>query len=185
MKRLKKTLLFIQITSLIASNLLVPIYSIYVKGVGGDLLTAGTAIAINYAVVGALVILSGRFANKHHTEKIQLILGYLLSGFASFCFMLTKNPTQLFLSMAVSGVAIAIISPSFSGLYSKNIEEGKHTSSWGDYWGLTYWGAAIASIIAGVVSQHYGFNAIFILMMVLNGLSALGAMYLYFLPGKK
>ena len=99
--------------------------------------------------------------------------------------MLTKNPTQLFLSMTVSGIAIAIVSPAFSGLYSKNIEEGKHTSSWGDYWGLTYWGAAIASVIAGVVSQHYGFNAIFILMMVLNGFSALGAIYLYFLPGKK
>ena len=177
--------MFIQITSLIASNVLAPIYSVYVKGVGGDLLTAGTTIAVNYAVVGALVIASGRFANKHHTEKIQLILGYVLSDFAALCFMLTKNPTQLFLSMTVSGIAIAIVSPAFSGLYSKNIEEGKHTSSWGDYWGLTYWGAAIASVIAGVVSQHYGFNAIFILMMVLNGFSALGAIYLYFLPGKK
>ena len=177
--------MFIQITSLIASNVLAPIYSVYVKGVGGDLLTAGTTIAVNYAVVGALVIASGRFANKHHTEKIQLILGYVLSDFAALCFMLTKNPTQLFLSMTVSGRAIAIVSPAFSGHYSKNIEEGKHTSSWGDYWGLTYWGAAIASVIAGVVSQHYGFNAIFILMMVLNGFSALGAIYLYFLPGKK
>jgi MFS family permease len=185
MKRIKKTLLFIQITSLIASNLLVPIYAVYVKDVGGDLLTAGTAIALNYCVVGALVIASGRFANKYHTERIQLVLGYLLSGIAALCFMLTKSPTQLFFSMIVSGVSISIIAPSFSGLYSKNIEEGKHTSSWGDYWGLTYWGAAIASVIAGVVSQRYGFDAIFIIMMVLNGLSALGAVYLYFLPRKR
>lgn len=181
MKKVIQALLFIQIANLIASNLLVPIYSVYVKGVGGNLLTAGTAIAINYCVVGTLVIISGNFANKHHSEKIQLIIGYLLSSVAALCFLLTKNPAQLFLSMTISGISIAIIAPAFSGLYSKNIEQGKHTSSWGNYWGLTYWGAAIASIIAGVVSQGYGFDAIFILMIVFNILSTLGATYLYFL----
>jgi MFS family permease len=184
-KRTKQTLLFIQLTSIIASNLLAPIYAVYVKGIGGDLMTAGTAIAMNYAVIGALVIASGRFANKHHTEKIQLIIGYFLSAFAAYCYVITKNPTQLFFTQIVSGISIAIISPAFSGLFSKNIEEGKHTASWGDYWGLTYWGAAVTAITAGFVSQNYGFNAVFFFMMGLNGMSALGALYLYFLPSKK
>lgn len=184
MRTTLKTLLFIQIANLIASNLLAPIYAVYVKGVGGDLLVAGMAIAINYGIVGALVILSGRYANKHHTEKIQLVIGYALSGLAALCFMLTKNTLQLFLSMVVSGVSVAIVAPAFSGLYSKNIIQGEHTSSWGNYWGLTYWGAAIAAVITGIVSQQYGFNAVFTLMIVLNGLSALGALYLFFLPSK-
>lgn len=185
MKSVIKTLLFIQIANLIASNLLAPIYAVYVKGVGGDLLTAGTTIAINYCVVGALVIISGRLANTYHTEKAQLIIGYLLAAFAALSLLLTNTPVQLFLSMVISGISIAVVAPVFSGLYSKNIEQGKHTAFWGDYWGLTYWGAAFASVLSGIVSQRYGFNAIFILMIVLNSLSALGAVYLFFLPAKK
>ena len=83
--------------------------------------------------------------------------------------------------MVVSGFSIAVIAPAFSGLYSKNIEKDRHASSWGNYWGLTYWGAAIASLLSGIVSQHYGFNTVFILMMILDFLSALGALYLNFL----
>lgn len=185
MKKIKNTLLFIQVFNITASNLLGPVYAVYVKKIGGNLLTAGVAYAISMAVIGTLIVVSGRFASKYHTEKLQLIIGYTLAIFVAFGYMIIRTPFELFLLEILAGLSIAISQPAFSGIYSSRAEVGKHTSSWGDYLGMAYWAAAAASLYAGYVSQRFGFSSLFISMMILNGLSALGAIYYYFLTDKK
>ncbi len=177
-------LLFIQFFNLFADNLLGPVYAVYVKGIGGDLLTAGGALALNLAVVGSLIILSGRIANKYHTEKLQLILGYSIGVLVAAGYLVIKTPIELFFIQILSGLSIAIAQPAFSGIFSSKLEKGKHTSSWGDYLGLTYWAAAISALSSGFITQSFGFPALFYSMMITQGLSVLGAIYLYYLPTK-
>ncbi|MDO8429147.1 MAG: MFS transporter [Candidatus Daviesbacteria bacterium] len=184
MKKIKTTLIIIQVLNLLASNLLGPIYATYVKGLGGDLLTAGGAIALNFVVIGLLIIISGRVADKYHTEKIQLILGYSLAVLAAFGFMIINSPIQLFIVEAIAGVSIALSIPAFSGLFSSVVETGKHASSWGDYLGMTYFAAAISAFGSGFIAQNFGFSALFITMIIINGLSVVGAIYLYFADSK-
>lgn len=184
MQKLKNTLLFIQVSNLFASNLMGPIYAVYVKGIGGDLLTAGSALALDFAVIGSLIIISGRIANKYHTEKLQLILGYFIAIFVAAGYMLIKDTTGLFIVEILAGISIAIAQPAFSGLYSSKLEGNRHTASWGDYLGLTYWAGALSAFSSGFIAQKFGFSAVFISMMILNGLSALGALYFYSLPEK-
>lgn len=184
MKKIRNTLLFIQVFNITASNFLGPVYAVYVKKIGGDLLTAGATYAISMAVIGSLIVVSGRFANKYHTEKLQLILGYTLAIFVAFGYLIIRTPNELFLLEILAGLSIAISQPAFSGIYSSKTEEGKYTSSWGDYLGMAYWAAAFAALYAGYVSQQFGFSALFISMMILNGLSVIGAIYYYFLTDK-
>lgn len=184
MRKIKNILLFIQLANILASNLLGPIYTAYVNGIGGDLLTAGSALAIDYAVIGALIILSGRLANKYHTEKLQLIVGYILATVVGYGFMIVQNPAQLFIVEIFAGLSIAISSPAFSGIFSAMVESGKHTSHWGDFLGYSYFIAAFAAFFAGILSQNFGISAVFVVMIVVNGLSAIGAIYFYFLTDK-
>ncbi len=185
MKKIVYTLLFIQFFNLFADNLLGPVYAVYVKGIGGDLLTAGGALALNLAVIGTLIILSGRIANKYHTEKLQLILGYSLGVLVAVGYLIIQNPIQLFLVQILSGLSIAIAQPAFSGIFSSRLKEGSHTSSWGDYLGLTYWAAALSALSSGFIAQTFGFPALFYSMMITQGLSVLGAVYLFYLPNRE
>ena len=184
MKKVIYILLFIQFFNLFAGNLLGPVYAIYVKGIGGDLLTAGSALALNLAIIGSLIILSGRIANKYHTEKLQLILGYSIGVLVAVGYLIIQTPMQLFFVQILSGLSIAIAQPASSGIFSARLEKGQHTSSWGDYLGLTYWAAALSALSSGFISQNFGFPALFYSMIITQGLSVLGAIYLYYLPSK-
>ena len=80
--------------------------------------TAGSALALDFAIIGTLIVVSGRIANKYHTEKLQLIVGYALAIIVAFGYMVIQTPTQLFLIEMLAGLSIAIAQPAFSGLYT-------------------------------------------------------------------
>ena len=55
MRRIEHLLIFNQLFNVLASNLLAPVYTTYVKKLGGDLMTAGFAVAINAVVIGIVI----------------------------------------------------------------------------------------------------------------------------------
>lgn len=179
MRRIEHLLIFNQLFNVLASNLLAPVYTTYVKKLGGDLVTAGFAVAINAVVMGIVILISGRFAQKYHSERLELVIGYVLLMLAAAGYLAIKTPDQLFFVQIISGVGSAIAQPSFNGLLSSVIRRGSYTIEWADYLGIAYFVIGIASIIAGVVAQNFGFNVLFYIMILSEGISVIGAIYLY------
>lgn len=179
MKRIEYILVFNQLFNVLANNLLTPVYTTFVKKIGGDLLTAGIAIGLNAAVMGLVILISGKVAQRYHTERLELVVGYTVLLLASVGYLRISSPFQLFLVQMISGLGLAIAQPSFNGSFSAIIKRGNYTMEWADYLGIAYFVIALAAIISGILTQVFGFTALFILMITAQGVSVLGAIYLY------
>lgn len=179
MRRIEHLLIFNQLFNVLSSNLLAPVYTTYVKHLGGDLMTAGFAVAINAVVIGIVILISGRFAQKYHSERLELVIGYMLMMLAACGYLVIKTPEQLFFIQIISGFGLAIAQPSFNGSLSSVIKRGNYTIEWADYLGIAYFVIGIASMVAGIVAQNFGFNTLFYIMIASEGVSVIGAIYLY------
>jgi len=169
----------ISVFEVIARNLFSPVFAVYVLRIGGDLLASGTALAIETVVVGVFIIIFGRLASKHHTEKLQLTLGYGLTALIYLGYIFVETPHQLFILQAVAGVAAALEVPAFSGLFSALQEKDKHAKGWGDYLGVMNFISAGALIASGAIAQQYGFNTLFYAMFGFQLFCMFGAIALF------
>jgi len=184
MNKILKLILTVAFFSYFSENLLVPVYAVFTEKIGGDLFTAGSALALSYALIGIGIFISGRFAEKHHTEKLQMAIGLAINMFVIIGYMNIKSPFGLYVAFIFSGLAISISQPAFSGLYSSVIQDGKHTSRWGDMYGLIYLTSAISAFVSGLITQQFGFTALFYLMLFTEGLALIGSLYLLRTPEK-
>ena len=182
MRKIVNLLLIINFFNYFSENLLVPVYAVFTNKIGGDLFTAGSALAVSYAVIGIGIIISGKFAEKYHTEKLQMVVGLAMDMLVIIGYINVKSPFGLYVAFVFSGLAIAISQPAFSGLFSSVIPEGKHTSRWGYMYGLIYFTSAVSALVSGFVTQQFGFTALFYLMLFTAGLALLGSLYLLRLP---
>lgn len=171
-------LLGMQFFNIAANNLLAPVYAVFVKKIGGDLITAGTTLAINYIIIGFAVIVSGKFAEKYHTQKLQLVLGCGLGVLAGFSYLIISTSIELYFVQVLAGLSYAIYQPGFGGIFSDKLK-GKFSSGWGYYIGITYLAAGFAVFYSGFVTQWLGFNALFISFIVSQSLALAAATYLF------
>jgi MFS-type transporter involved in bile tolerance (Atg22 family) len=182
MKRLIRLLFVIEFFNTLAYGLLSPVLAVYVKKLGGNLFTAGLATAIATIVTGLLIAIVGRIAERQKSEKLFMVIGYLVASLAAVGFLVITTTWQLYIVEIISGISIALIQPSLQGLYSAALEDGKHTSGWGDFTGFLYVVAAFSALYSGFVSQTFGFTALFASMLVAQLASVVGSIYLYRLP---
>jgi MFS family permease len=178
-RRMMLILYIISVFEVISRNLFGPLYAVYVSTLGGDLIASGAAVAINTAIVGVFIIISGRIASKYHTEKHQLVLGYGLSTLVYLGYIFIDTPMQLFALEAISGIATAIEVPAFSGLFSALQKRGKHSRGWGDFLGSMNLISAGALLASGAIAQTYGFNALFLTMFGFQSVCMIAAIFLF------
>ncbi len=181
---MKKGLIILLLTSgffTFAGGLFGPIYAIFVEEIGGDLLTAGGAVAAYAIVSGVLIYLIGRWEDRvEHQEKLVLI-GYGLSAVGYFGYLFVQVPWHLFAVQIVFGLGAAISTPAYDSLYSKFLDEGKFASEWGAWEASTSIIGGVAAILGAWLATLYGFHALFVVML---GLSLLGLAVLSFLLKK-
>jgi MFS family permease len=179
LSRLIMVLYLISVLEVVARNLFGPFYAVYVERIGGDPISSGTAVAINSAVVGLFIVIFGRVAARYKTEKLQMVIGFGISALVYLSYIFIDHPWQLFILEAISGIAVALSLPAFSGLYSAALEKGKHSSDWGDYFGFMNLVSAVTLFSSGVVVQKLGFNTLFVMMFIFQLLGMLASIYLF------
>ncbi len=173
MKKELKILNTVSAMFIFATGLLGPIYAVYVEGIGGDLITTGTAYSIYAIASGALIFFLSKWENHlKHKEKI-MIFGYLLGCLGFLGYLFVGNATGLFIVQLILGLATAIRVPIFDSLYSKNLDRGKYTSEWGVWESLNLIFIGISAIAGAFIANAYGFDALFITMFAVSFLGAI------------
>ena len=168
MKKTLKILLSTAAVSLLAGGLFGPIYAVFVKEIGGDLLTAGTAYATFAIAAGVLIFFISRWEDHvKHKEKL-VIGGYALGCIGFIGLLLVKKPMDLFIVQIIFGVAEAIGTPAYDGLYSKFLDKGKYASEWGMWESMNWIVLGIAAATGGAIAHTYGFRTLFMIMLVLS-----------------
>ena len=145
-----------------------PIYAIFVKNVGGDILAAGSAWAIFLLVSGIGIFLMGRVQDKFKSDKKFILLGYSFNSLGFLGYYFVSNVIQLFLVQVVLGIGTMIVVPARDSFYTKYLEKGKFPSQWAAWESLWFIVAGIASFTGAFLTKIFGFKFLFLVMFFLS-----------------
>ncbi len=178
MKNILKILLMSSFLITLAGGLLGPIYAIFVKEIGGNLITAGGAYAIFSISSGILIFIFAKLEDKIKHQEYVLIFGRVISVIGFIGYLFVQNPIHLFIVQAIFGIATAVKNPVYDSLYSKNLQKGKFASQWGTFESMSAITIGIAAITGSLIAQKFGFKTLFIVMLAFSILSLLSTLLL-------
>lgn len=166
---MRKLLLITDAFYLLSGGLLGPIYALYVKKIGGDLLDASNAFALFMITAAIVVFLLASWEDKSKHQKKFVIAGYGIGVIGYGGYLLVNSPLSLFIVQAVLGLSIALKDPAYDALFSNS---QKHLAmAWGEWEALDYLALGIGALAGGYIAQELGFPALLWCMFVLSVIS--------------
>ena len=72
-----------------------PLYAVFVKKIGGDVLDIGWIFLVYMITVGIVAYIAGRLGDKIKESEYLVAAGYLIRAVGFFCYTLIANPIQL------------------------------------------------------------------------------------------
>jgi MFS family permease len=112
-----------------------------------------------------------------HQEKL-LVIGRFLAIIGFIGYLLVETPIHLFIVQIIFGVSTAVVTPAFDSLYSKNLTKGKFASQWGAWESMYAIATGISAIIGAFIAREFGFDILFILMLIFSIISFIVSLYL-------
>jgi MFS family permease len=159
-----------------------PIQAVFVQEIGGDILDAALASSFFAIAAGFVVLVSGKFADKHRHKQKLVAFGYALTGMGFLMYLHVDSVYTLFAVQIWVGMSQAFTTPAFDALYTANLGSSKKQSSrWGLWEAGNYFSIALGGLVGGLTAKYAGFDALFILMAAICFTSAL---YLRSVPNK-
>lgn len=152
----------------IAEAMLGPIYAIFVKNIGGDILAAGGAWSVFMLVSGFGIFLMGKIQDKTKKVKIFIILGYSITSLGFLGYIFISNVAQLFLVQILLGIGTMILVPARDTFYTEYLEKGKFASQWAAWESLWFIIAGIGALVGAFIADRFGFRVLFIVMFIFS-----------------
>lgn len=165
-------------------GMLGPLFALFAKNIGGDILEISWAWAIYLFVTGVSMILVGKLSDKIIKKEILMIIGYFLNAIFTFGYLLVLTPLHLFIIQAGLGVAWAFATPTWDALYAKHEDRKNEGVMWGFADGLPRIASAFSIIIGGFIVSYYSFNVLFFTMGILQIIAALYQTKIFFIKNK-
>ena len=145
-----------------------PLYGIYIKNIGGDVLDAGSAWAIFMIISGIGMMIMGKIQDKLKREKLFIIIGYCLQSFVFLCYIFVSNVAQLYIIQILLGISMTIQLPALNSFYTKYLDKGKYAFEWAAWEGMYFTISGIGAFIGGIIVKLYSFVYFFVIMFVLS-----------------
>lgn len=163
-------------------GLVSPILAIFIKDnlVGGTIMAAGVASMIFLITHSLLQLL---FAYKFNPkDRIwMLILGTVLITLVPFGYIFSTHIYHIYLVEFIFGVGAAFAYPSWSSLFTSNLEKGKRGFQYSIYSSSVGLGTAITAGVGAWLAERIGFEIVF----AITGLLAIIGLIILFGLEKK
>jgi len=159
-----KLLLLTSILIHSGANLLAPIYAIFIKEIGGNLIDAGIAIGIYALLKGVFYFLIGKINEDRVSKKVMMFAGYTIMGLGYAAYVFANKPLDVFVIQGILSLGETIINPSWSAIIATSLEKGKERHLYSHFFGYRSIFEGIAAITGGLFAMKFGFNVIFGIM---------------------
>jgi MFS family permease len=166
MNRVIRLLLWLDGFFFFSVGLLGPIYAIFVEQIGGDILDAGITFAVYSIGIGVFAWIVSRLEDRIKYQPAFLLIGYAIRALGIAGYLFVHSPMQLFLVQAIVAIGIALNSPVYDALFSKNLDRSRAASEWGDWEAMHYITTGVAAIVGAWIADSFGFRALLITMFV-------------------
>lgn len=183
-----KTLISSDVVLNIGWGLLGPIFAIFIlKDIAiGDVQEAakiaGFASLVYWLVKSFLQIPIGIYLDKSREEKDDfwfMVLGTFLSGFIPFGYLISSLPWHIYLCQIVYAIGMAMVIPSWSGIFTRHIDKGQEAFEWGLESTALGFGVGVAGAIGGLMVAIFGFKTVFLLVGSFTFLSVFLLLLIY------
>lgn len=182
--KILKSLVLSDILLISAFGLMSPVFAVYVSDqiIGGSLIVVGIAESIYLLTKSLLQIPIGVIIDNTEGEKIDFwlaISGSLLMSISAFLYTATTLPIHIYLIQFLMGIGAAMAFPSWMGLFTRNMEEGKESLVWSLHSTSSEIGSAIAAFLGGVISDKLGFKDLFVFVGLISLLGTFLIVFIY------
>lgn len=162
-----KILLTTSIFSNLAGGLFGPIYALFVKEIGGDILNAGAAWAIYLIFTGLFTIIFSNSLAARFSKENLIFTGYFLHAVGTFGFLLVDDPIMLFIVQAYQGLTIALLNPAWDAVFSLALDKKKELKEWSLWEGTVPIVRGIAALLGSYIAFQFSFKTLFFIMGLL------------------
>lgn len=144
-----------------------PIFAIFLTNhiQGGNVKVAGFAAAVYWIVQCLVVIPAGKYLDKNHGEKDDLlfiVIGNILAALAVFGYIFSRLPWHIYFLQAVYALGMGMNIPGFTAIFTRHIDKGKEAFSWSARAALIGFGAGVAGALGGIIANRFGFRTLFL-----------------------
>jgi predicted MFS family arabinose efflux permease len=154
---------YILINALIIVNagFMMPLWSDFVKHIGGDIRTAGKAVLLFSMILGGVTCIAGNIESRLNKDRFFMIASQAVMCVGYLGYFFVQHPYQLYMVQIVLGVGGAFQSPVLCSLYQKSIPKGKTSHYWGIWNGLYQIAIGIGALLGAYIVHHAGYRDMF------------------------
>lgn len=172
-----KTLILADAALLAGFGFIWPIFAIFIDEYieGGDVRVAGFATSIYWIVLSLVLIPFGKYLDRNHGEKDDLyfiIIGNALGAAAVFGFIFASLPWHIYLLQGIYAIGMGMNIPGYTAIFTRHIDKGKEALSWSTRAASVGIGAGVAGALGGTIVHYFGFNVLFLGVVILLLISA-------------
>lgn len=182
MNRTLKLLIISDIFVFSGFGLIAPILSIFINDhlVGGSIFSAGLASTI-FLITHALLqmLFSYKFCPKDRLWMLKL--GTAVIALVPFGYIFSTSIYHIYIVEFVYGVGAAFAYPSWSSLFTANLEKGKRGFQYSIYSSSVGVGTAITAALGALIAEKTSFEVVFILTGII---AVIGLLILFGLQKK-
>jgi DHA1 family multidrug resistance protein-like MFS transporter len=159
-------------------GLINPILAIYIIGSvkGGNVEVVGIGVGVYWILKSIIQIPLAYFLDNNHGEKDDYYVwmaGMVIVSLTPLGFIFISLPYHLYLLQAIYALGMAMIIPSWSGIFTRHIEKRREAFCWGIESSGFSIGAGVGGIAGGIVANAFGFVPLFIAVSVIGFMSML------------
>ena len=164
-------------------GLISPILAIFINDhlIGGSIEAAGIASTIFLITHASLQLLFAKIFNPKD-RLWMLILGTAFIAIVPFFFVFATNIWHIYIAQLIHGVGAGFAYPSWSSLFTSNLEKGKRGFQYSVYSSSVGIVTAITAYFGAVVAEAFSFELVFI---ITGAIAVLGLLVLFGLQKKE
>lgn len=177
-----KLLMISDIFVLSGFGLIAPILAIFINDnlQGGSIFSAGLASTIFMLTHAILQIAFSYFFNPK--DRLWMLrLGTMIIALVPFGYMFSTKIFHIYLCEFLYGIGASFAYPSWSSLFTANLEKGRRGLQWSVYSSAVAIGTALTAVLGGLLAEKVSFKLVFIL----TGMIALLGLFILFKLEKK
>jgi len=155
-----------------AVEMIAPIYAIFVKNIGENVLSVGIAYAIYGIVFSTLQPFMGKLADKYGRIKFSIIAN-LVNSTGIFGYIFVTNIYHVYFLQLLLGIGSSIASPSQQAMMADITSKKKRGEEFGYIYMTMGYSAALAMLIASIIADILDFRMVFLISGFISLISTL------------
>ncbi|MBN2198011.1 MFS transporter [Candidatus Wolfebacteria bacterium] len=179
-----KILILSDISLLTGLGFIAPIFAIFLTTniEGGNVQVAGFAASIFWIVECLAIIPIGKYLDRNHGEKDDLlfiVIGNFLTVLAILGYIFADLPWHIYFLQIIYALGMSMNIPGYTAIFTRHIDKGKEAFSWSARGALVAVGSGVGGALGGIVAHNFGFNNLFIGVIIFILLSSALPLLLY------